>query len=492
MVKSLRVRLQLWYALIVLAALSVFGGLMYGHAHWDMQRRVEEQLTGAVTYFDAVLRTFPPAVLEQATPSETETANSSESQAAETLPPDHLLHGLEFRGSLARELELHPRDRPFYVVWRKDGSLLVASDVETEERFTGYEPPYFADHVTFEHHRGEAFALLMGPLETRIMVGKPVHHEFAQLHHFARDLALIGSGVLILSLVGGWFVSSRMLRPITAIAATAARLSATNLSERIETKNLETELQPLANVLNDSLSRLQQSFSQLAQFTADASHELRTPLAVLQSQLELAASRPRSAEEYQQTLATCLRATERMRSLVDGLLMLARADAGRLELTKQPVNLVHVADDAVEQIRSLADQAGVAIVRDYSSEPVRVLGDSTLLTRIAANLLANAVQHSHRGTSVEIAVRTKQDKETGQALAILLVADHGSGIPLDKQAQVFERFFRADPSRNRASGGNGLGLSICRSLVETHQGTITFRSKPGVQTEFEVRLPALS
>jgi two-component system OmpR family sensor kinase len=485
MVSSLRVRLQLWYALIVLGALTIFAAIVYGRAHRDMQDRVEEQLTGAVTYFDAVLRTFPPALLEEATPAD-------EKEPSESLPPDHLLHGLEFRGSLAAELELHPRDRPFYAVWRKGGSLLVASDHDTEERFAAYEPPRFAEHVTFEHHRGEAFALLTGPLETRIMVGKPVHHEIGRLHGFALHLALVGSGILLVALVGGWFVSSRMVQPISAISATAAKISASNLSERIETKQLATELQPLANVLNESLGRLQQSFAQLTQFTADASHELRTPLAVLQTQLELAAARPRTVEEYQNTLATCLRATERMRSLVDGLLMLARADAGRLELTKKPVNLVAVAEEAVEQIRPLADQAGVAIVRDLSAEPVKVLGDVSLLIRVAANLLANAVQHSHRNASVEISVRTQIDKATGREEAVLTVADHGSGIPVDKQARVFERFFRADPSRNRASGGNGLGLSICRSLIAAHDGSINFQSVPGVQTEFVVHLPVVT
>lgn len=482
MVKSLRFRLQLWYALILLGALTIFAALVYGRAHREMQLRVEEQLTGAVTYFDAVLRTFPPPLLE----------SSTESKAtSDSLPPDHLLHGLQFRGSLAAELELHPRDRPFYCVWRKDGSLLVASDHETEERFASYEPPPFTEHVTFEHHRGEAFALLTGPLNTQIMVGKPVNHEFGRLHGFAVHLALVGSGILLVALVGGWFVSSRMVQPIAAISATAAKLSANNLGERIETSQLATELQPLAQVLNESFGRLQQSFAQLTQFTADASHELRTPLAVLQSQLELAAARPRSVEEYQATLATCLRATERMRSLVDGLLMLARADAGRLELTQKPVNLVAVADEAVEQIRGLAEQAGVAIVRDLPSVPVTVLGDVALLTRVAANLLGNAVQHSLRGTSVEISIRELTDKETGQNQAVLVVADHGSGIPLDKQPQVFERFFRADPSRNRASGGNGLGLSICRSLVAAHHGCITFRSNPGQLTKFEVRLPLI-
>ena len=485
MVKSLRVRLQIWYALIVVAALGAFGGLVFGRAHREMQDRVEEQLTGAVTYFDAVLRTFPPALLERATPS----SNSESSENSESLPSDHLLHGLEFRGSLSRELELHRRDRPFYVVWRRDGSLLVASDTETEHRFTDFEPPPFTEHVTFEHHRGEAFALLRGPLDTQIMVGKPVNHEFGRLHGFAIHMGLVGGGILLVALVGGWFVSSHMVKPIAAISVTAAKLSASNLGERIDTKNLATELQPLGNVLNESLERLQQSFVQLTQFTADASHELRTPLAVLQSQLELAAARPRSVEEYQATLAKCLRATERMRSLVDGLLMLARADGGRLEITKQRLNLSAVADEAVEQIRQLAEQAGVALVRDLPNERVMIQGDVSLLTRVAANLLANAVQHSARDSSVEISVRTMIDKDSSQEVAILTVADHGVGIPLDKQPQVFERFFRADPSRNRASGGNGLGLSICRSLVTAHGGTINFRSTPGVQTEFSVQLP---
>ena len=371
MVKSLRVRLQLWYGLIVLTALAAFAGLIYGRAHREMQLRVEEQLTGAVTYFDAVLRTFPRSSLDP----DAATANGD----SESVAPTRLLDDLRFRGSLAAELDLHPRDRPFYVVWRRDGSLLITSDEATEARFASFEPPRFADYVTFEHHRGEAFALLMGPGGTRIMVGKPVEHEVARLHGFAIHLGLVAAGLLIVALAGGWLVSGHLVRPIAAISATAARISATSLSERIEVASLVTELQPLARVLNESLARLEQSFAQLTQFTADASHELRTPLAVLQSQLELAAARPRSPEEYQATLATCLRATQRMRSLVDSLLTLARADAGHLELVRQPVDLVAAAADACEQVRDLASQAGVSIVRDCPAEPVVVHGDAAIL-----------------------------------------------------------------------------------------------------------------
>jgi two-component system OmpR family sensor kinase len=213
---------------------------------------------------------------------------------------------------------------------------------------------------------------------------------------------------------------------------------------------------------------------------------------VLQTQLELAASRPRSVEEYQQTLSTCLRATERMRSLVDSLLLLARADAGRLELDKKPVNLNRSAEEALEQIRPLAESAGVSLAADLPSEAVFVSGDAPLLTRVMANLLANSVQHSPRGSSVEISIRSEEDKATNKPLAMLTIADRGSGIPLAKQPQVFERFFRADPSRNRQSGGNGLGLSICKSIVAAHDGSITFRSQPNVHTEFVVQLPIAS
>jgi heavy metal sensor kinase len=455
-----------------------------------MQLRIEEQLTGAVNYFDAVLRSLPPELLDGATPSRPSDVTNPSPTDTSPLPADQLSNDLQFQGSLARELDLHPRDRPFYVVWRRNGSILVGSDDETQDRFAAYNPPLFARHITFEHHRGEAFALLLGPRGSQIMVGKPVHHEFALLHGFALHLALVGSGILAVAVLGGWWVSSRLVRPIESISKTAARISAANLGERIETKSLITELQPLASVLNQSLDRLQQSFTQLTQFTADTSHELRTPLAVLQTQLELATSRPRSLTEYQQTLATCLRATERMRSLVDSLLLLARADAGRLELDMNPVNLNRTAEEAIEQVRSLAEAAGVSLVADLPAESVFVRGDLPLLTRVAANLLTNAIQHSPRGSSVELSIRTQEDKATNKPLAVLTVADHGSGIPEGKQSQVFERFFRADPSRNRQSGGNGLGLSICKGIVAAHEGTITFRSESGKQTEFSMQLPA--
>jgi two-component system, OmpR family, sensor kinase len=415
MVKSLRVRLQLWYGAIVLAALAIFAGLVYGHAYQEMHRRVEEQLTGAANYFDAVLRSFPPALLDSPVATEEKPGAVLGPSLASQFPGQRLLHDLQFHGGLARELELHPRDRPFYVVWRKDGSLLAASDEETERRFADYVLPALTEHISFEHHRGEAFALLLGPRGTEIMVGKPVNHEFALLHGFALHLALIGSAILAVAVLGGWWVSSRIVRPIASIAETAAKLSAATLGERIDTPNLVSELQPLAKVLNESLDRLQLSFAQLTQFTADASHELRTPLAVLQTQLELAASRPRTVEEYQHTLATCLRATERMRSLVDSLLLLARADAGRLELTKKPVNLNRVAEEAVEQIRPLADAASVTIACHLPAESIFVAGDLPLLTRVAANLLANAVQHSPTGSAVEISIRTEEDKSTGKS-----------------------------------------------------------------------------
>src|SRR5262249_46143957 len=157
---------------------------------------------------------------------------------------------------------------------------------------------------------------------------------------------------------GGWLISARILRPVAAISATASAISATNLSQRLDPQAVDRELAELAGVLNAMFDRLEAAFERQARFTADASHELRRPLAVLRSHAELALSRPRSAEEYRQTLETCLRAEGRMTALVEGLLTLARADAGKLDLLRQPVDLRQVTEESVALFRPLAEGKG--------------------------------------------------------------------------------------------------------------------------------------
>jgi signal transduction histidine kinase len=291
---------------------------------------------------------------------------------------------------------------------------------------------------------------------------------------FAWQLALAGAIVLVAGLAGGSLLSAYLLRPLTAMATAANHLSILNLSQRIPVEVIDVELQAV--------------FEQLSRFTADASHELRTPLAVIRSHAQLALARPRSAEEYRQALETCLQATGRMSAIVDGLLMLARADAGKLGLKKESVALAELVDDAAKLVRPLAESREIGLTLELS--PMIVPGDREALTRIVSNLLANAVQYNRPKGQVCL----RLSASTGAA--VLTVADTGLGIPTADQPHIFERFYRVDKSRSRQqkaggheAGGTGLGLAICRSLVEAHGGRIECESMEDVGTTFRVRLP---
>jgi heavy metal sensor kinase len=297
-------------------------------------------------------------------------------------------------------------------------------------------------------------------------------------------MLLLGGGVaLSIGLFGGWLISARVLQPLAAISSAASSISATNLSRRIDCSQIDRELTDLADVLNQMFERLQSAFERQARFTADASHELRTPLSILYTNLQLALSRPRTEAEYRETIESGLRAAARMRSLIDGLLMLARADAGRLDIPWQPVDLNEIAAEVVEQFASLAERAQVHLLAERAPQSVFVTGEASMLARIAANLVSNAIRHTPAEGRIRVSVKTDGKQ------ALLAVADTGCGIALEDQPKLFERFYRADAARARATGGCGLGLAISKSLAEAHHGTIGITSRPERGTCFVVRLP---
>ncbi len=201
------------------------------------------------------------------------------------------------------------------------------------------------------------------------------------------------------------------------------------------------------------------------------------------AELEWALARPRASGEYRGSLAVCLRAAQRMRGVVEGLLTLARADAGAIEPQREPVNLASVVEDAASGVGSIAAERGIAIRID--SVPAIVDGDSNRLRELISNLLINAVQHSVPGGTVTCSVSTLGPKTR------LVVSDTGPGVGSDDLPHIFERFYRANKVRSRASGGAGLGLAICKWIVESHGGQIRCESSEGQGARFTVELPAL-
>jgi two-component system OmpR family sensor kinase len=277
------------------------------------------------------------------------------------------------------------------------------------------------------------------------------------------------------------------LRPLERIGETAGAIAAGDLSRRVEPADTKTEVGRLGLALNAMLARIEEAFEvrraseeRLRRFAADASHELRTPLTSVRGYAELFR---RGAADDPEALANAMRRIEeesaRMGDLVDELALLARLDQGR-PLDRDPVDLVEVAAAAVDAAR-VADPA--RRIELGSDGPVVVTGDRARLRQVADNLLSNARVHTPHGSPVRVLVRVEGDE------AVLAVEDEGPGIPSEDAERVFERFYRADPSRSRKSGGTGLGLSIVAAVAQAHGGVARVEAATGGGARFELRVP---
>ena len=297
----------------------------------------------------------------------------------------------------------------------------------------------------------------------------------------ALKLAGVGGVILFFGLIGGGWLVSRAIKPINEISATAAKISAGDLSQRINVAEAESELGQLAAVLNSTFARLETAFAQQKQFASDAAHELRTPVSVILTQTQTALNRERDAASYQLTIEACQRAAQRMRKLIESLLALARFDAGQEVLKRMRLDFSKTVADCVDLVQPLAEERGVKIISKLA--PMEFTGDFERLAQVVTNLLTNAIQFSHTAGEVRV------DLELQGSLAVLTVADAGQGIAPEDLPRVFGRFYRADQSRT-GSGNSGLGLAICKAIVEAHGGTIEVASDENVGTTFIVRLPA--
>jgi two-component system OmpR family sensor kinase len=283
------------------------------------------------------------------------------------------------------------------------------------------------------------------------------------------------------SLAVGWWIAGRAIAPLERFHRTASLVSSQRLGERVDSRGLDRELSELAQVLNAMLDRLDEAFAKQQQFTADASHELRTPLAVWMSQAELALSRPRSDTEYRAALETCLRSGARMKRLIEDLLQLARGDQGRELLDRQPADLHDLAKQAVDSFLPLAQKHQVRL--QLAGTSVVAWIDRDGMRQVLDNLLSNAIQYNRAGGTVT--VTSGREGPWAQ----WLVSDTGPGIAEEHLPRLFDRFYRADPSRSRQVGGSGLGLAICRQWVEAHGGSIEATSRVGEGTTMQVRIP---
>jgi two-component system OmpR family sensor kinase len=291
------------------------------------------------------------------------------------------------------------------------------------------------------------------------------------------QLAIGGPVVLVIAGVGTWLLARRALEPVGRMTREAGAIGIDRIDERIDVPPTSDEVQRLALTLNEMLDRLEDGVEDKRRFVADASHELRTPLAVMQAELDVDLRATDLTPEARTALESVREEVARMTSIVDDLLTLARVDAGSLELLRTPVDLAELAGGVADKSDVLARTKHVRI--DHDGSHADVLGDHDRLEQVLTNLVSNAIRHAPDGGSVQLHTWTRN------GAAGCSVTDDGPGVAPEIADHVFDRFVRGDPAR--ASGaGSGLGLSICREIVEAHGGRIWVDMGPGGSFSFSL------
>jgi two-component system, OmpR family, sensor kinase len=315
-----------------------------------------------------------------------------------------------------------------------------------------------------------------------VQVGISLENMMKTLRRFDLIMAAVFPLGLLLAGGGGWLLARRALKPVDSMTQAVRRISGEHLQERLPETGSGDELDRLANTLNEMLGRLEDSFRQVRQFSADASHELQTPLTILKGEIEVALRSSRSPEEYQRVLYSCLEEIERIGRLVGGLLLLARADAGVLRLDLQPVDLPELVTEVVTRMRRLAEEKSIRLRPDFT-EPVSIQGDKEHLQRLLLNLVDNAIKYTQPGGLVTVSLKGDDHQVS------LSVTDTGIGLKPSELDQIFTRFYRSAEAKSQG-GGAGLGLCLVRSIATAHGGSIEVDSTPGQGSTFTVVLPA--
>jgi len=457
----IRVRLTLWYMLMLALVLALFGAVLY------LTLR-----TSLYANLDGVLR-------------------SSTSLLANMLEVND--------GSLAVDL-----DKPLQWNDPKQGESFWRI-LDPAGRVVAHSVPNDLGSVPILPQAFETGRHGQEHLQTLYVQGEPIRVYTGAIQQGARLVAIVQAGVslsdvnqtlstfawtILLALPltvlfagwGGLFLASRALRPVDQITRTAASISARDLSQRLSLDLPSDEIGRLARTFDAMLARLDEAFREQARFVADASHELRTPLTVMRGTISVALSRPRKASDYQQVLQEVEDETERMSRLVEQLLALARADTGHLSVQRQRVELSGLLADLADHASTLAEPKGLAVFAQIA-QGLEANTDPDLLTQIVLNLLDNAIKYTPSG-AIYLSAEAIESY-----LIQITVADTGPGIPQEHLARIFQRFYRVDTARSRDVGGAGLGLALAREYARLLGGDLTVASAPGDGATFTLTLP---
>ena len=476
--RSIRSRFLLWLAFLLVCVLGALGVTAFQFHRAQEFARMDDELTRHVAALTGDLRQPPLGSIGPGGPGGPPPARREAPSKPPARNPDE--KPIHLTAKVENAFDAVKSDRGlYYAIWSVEGVIHKQGGTVPD----ALPLPVRADADTAMHLRNRGTLREAWQFTVRgncILAGRSIAGDLAALRCFAWLLAGAGAAVLAFALGGGAWLVGRALKPVDAIGATATRIAAGNLSERISIAGTDSELGQLARVLNETFARLEAAFARQQQFTADAAHELRTPLSVLISEAQVTLARERSPDEYRHAIHVCLDTAQQMRRLAESLLELARFDAGQETLKREPFDLAALARDCAALVRPLAEARGIRLHCETDAAPCT--GDAVRISQVVTNLLSNAIEYNRERGEVRVNV----SRQNGSA--ILTVTDTGEGIPAENLPRIFERFHRGDTAR---SGGihAGLGLAICKTIVDAHGGTIKVTSKHGEGTAVTVRLP---
>lgn len=460
--KTLRYQLTAWHCFALAVVLFVFGVLLYGLVRHHLLHHHDEPLRAGAGTILKIL-------------AEQEDCH------------DLNAHQVERLGKIGKLALIHEDLGERAVFFRSPE--LVGSPVEpklTNLPLKGGAAPRF-ETLQME---GMPWRVLSLPYQSRagrhgvIRVLENMGDIQETLEALRLGLLLLAPAGILISALGGYWLSGKALAPVGRITAMAQDIEANNLDQRLPHPGVDSEIGRLVDTLNRMFGRLDASFDAMKRFTADASHELRSPLATMQNTIDITLEQPRTVEEHRATLMNIGVDVTRLSAIVEDLLLLARADAGRLAMRMEPVRLDGIMEAQVEAHQAEAQARGINL-RISMSETTPVLGDERWLYQLLGNLIGNALKFTPGGGLVSLSLNRVEDKVR------LAIEDSGPGIPEADLEKVFERFFRSDPARSRSHApGSGLGLAITAWIAEAHGASIQASNRPGGGAAFTVHFPA--
>lgn len=454
---SIRKRLTFSFALIFIALIVLFSGVIYSLMSHSLERKLREDSEHDM---QLLLHDFKTKPFEIALPEMEEETEEMRVLIQVVDGQGKVLHrtkGIkEWDWPVDKDDLGNARQKP---LWSETEINGISHLVLTQSFTTSGDSPYF---IQVANSR-ELIKLIQDQLIFCINIGTPL--------------------ILIVVVISGGFFSKKALQPVVRISDRAQTITSDNLYERLAYDGPQDELFKLTETLNDLLDRIEQSVNQMKQFVADASHELRIPLTGLRGTVEVALRQDRSKEVYKQTLEILQTEFERLSELVWDLLSLARIDAGEVELEPTEVEIEPFLQNVLAETETLNPDKQVNI-RLENTPKGKAKFDEAQIHQLLINLIENAIHYNKPGGDIRLSAALNDGK------FVVSVKDTGIGISPEDQAKIFDRFYRVDKARSREAGGTGLGLAIARVIAEAHNGTLTVRSVIDEGSEFTLTLPS--